>query len=644
MNEYGKQVEKQMESYMNNLDSIDEEIHDIQNATKGVEVRGALAAGVRKSFDKAEWSESVVGQILDESFDEGALNAEIERKLNELEQQYAPQLTTVRSRVEEITVFATSFGATGDGTTDDYQAIQDAIDYVKSLKSATMPGGRVYLPAGEYRISAPPELYSDIEIYGAGAYVTKIVPDFLGEGVQPDVFRANGTESERLKNISIHDISIDGRNRTEYLGQWGRIEMRYVDNFKAYNVHGHMVGNLFNLNGCEYFEISKISVHDSYCAVHLKSDIAENKYGTISHVIANKSATVIDFGGGSDSIIVSHCIGNQGGFIHDQEEALDIGGARNIKISDSIFSGYRVGAMVKGEAGKEWDNIQFNNVDFYDFWRFGIIAIPGSETACGEIRINNVNLKSEDMELDSNAYGMEIRGNVKKAKLSNVNVDVNAGGLLAYSFDDFQIYGLQIKAGERGHYFAGIGRDNGSWLINGLIVESGLQAIALERSNSENILTNFQIRGCDSVGLTYTNVKHPTARSGVIKNVKNHAISVQFGRERITNVDSINGVLVDFTDVIVQDWGYGGSPNRSGIRFEVPSVTGTFQGLKLQDIVFKITDEGLKNSQVGIDWTAFSNNNIDNSIVDKIMFYNIPNPQAGTSNRGSNIIGETINV
>ena len=58
MSEYGKQVKNQMDTYMNNPDSIDKEISDIQNATHGVEVRGALAAGVKKSFNKSVKAET----------------------------------------------------------------------------------------------------------------------------------------------------------------------------------------------------------------------------------------------------------------------------------------------------------------------------------------------------------------------------------------------------------------------------------------------------------------------------------------------------------------------------------------------------------------------------------------------------------
>lgn len=57
MNEYGKRVGKKMEEYMGNPDSIDQEVHDLKEATEGVQVRGALAASVSKSFTKSKWAE-----------------------------------------------------------------------------------------------------------------------------------------------------------------------------------------------------------------------------------------------------------------------------------------------------------------------------------------------------------------------------------------------------------------------------------------------------------------------------------------------------------------------------------------------------------------------------------------------------------
>ena len=57
------------------------------------------------------------------------------------------QLNETTEQLEQIHVNIKDFGAVGDGVTDDYQSIQDAIDYVYSN---SVSGGSVYLPSGIY--------------------------------------------------------------------------------------------------------------------------------------------------------------------------------------------------------------------------------------------------------------------------------------------------------------------------------------------------------------------------------------------------------------------------------------------------------------------------------------------------------------
>lgn len=101
MNEYGKRVAKKMEDYMGDPNSVDKEINDIQNAIEGVEVRGALAAGVKKSFTKSKEAIGVTQSLIDGAFDDAELVTEIESKLNQLEQDYAPKLTNVKGQVSQ---------------------------------------------------------------------------------------------------------------------------------------------------------------------------------------------------------------------------------------------------------------------------------------------------------------------------------------------------------------------------------------------------------------------------------------------------------------------------------------------------------------------------------------------------------------
>ena len=75
---------------------------------------------------------------------------------------------TVLDKLRDV-VSVKDFGAVGDGVTDDTAAIQAAITYVNSLG-----GGTVYLPQGDYIITAPISIYSNIRFIGAGGESTKI--------------------------------------------------------------------------------------------------------------------------------------------------------------------------------------------------------------------------------------------------------------------------------------------------------------------------------------------------------------------------------------------------------------------------------------------------------------------------------------
>lgn len=72
-----------------------------------------------------------------------------------------------------------SFGATGDGTTDDTVAIQAAID-----EAGTGTGNTVYFPAGTYICSAPINMAKYVTLQGAGQIASTLKWNTTGIGIQ----------------------------------------------------------------------------------------------------------------------------------------------------------------------------------------------------------------------------------------------------------------------------------------------------------------------------------------------------------------------------------------------------------------------------------------------------------------------------
>lgn len=93
-----------------------------------------------------------VESVLDTWFDSG--------KLANIINQDVFDMKANKKEVTDIVINVKSYGAKGDGVTDDADAIQSAIDYLMSVQS-----GELFFPAGNYMIS------KQLNCYGNGRYV-----------------------------------------------------------------------------------------------------------------------------------------------------------------------------------------------------------------------------------------------------------------------------------------------------------------------------------------------------------------------------------------------------------------------------------------------------------------------------------------
>ncbi|NNU89754.1 glycosyl hydrolase family 28-related protein [Anoxybacillus sp. CHMUD] len=118
-----------------------------------------------------------------------------------------------------------SFGAKGDGVTNDAPAIQNAINSLTN-------GGIVYIPPGTYLIGTSLTVPSNITIRGAGMDVT-ILKDHSSLGANR-IFYIQGTSDSYIKNICIECLTI--QNGTAQTGAYtsGKdgIRIEYVDGFR----------------------------------------------------------------------------------------------------------------------------------------------------------------------------------------------------------------------------------------------------------------------------------------------------------------------------------------------------------------------------------------------------------------------------
>ena len=96
----------------------------------------------------------------------------VEKLLNDLDATKAELSSQIKEKANYTFVDVRQYGAIGDGTTDDTQAIQNAIDYASTLTDNTTGGNiiTVKIPFGNYKISTL-QLKRNIKLCGGGSLI-----------------------------------------------------------------------------------------------------------------------------------------------------------------------------------------------------------------------------------------------------------------------------------------------------------------------------------------------------------------------------------------------------------------------------------------------------------------------------------------
>lgn len=180
------------------------------------------------------------------------------------------------------------FGATGDGTTNDFQAIQNAITYIESLTT----GGAIFLPAGNYLTNGQLDFSGNrpVFFFGEGEGSTTVTGD--GVGI---VLHLGIGSGDRTTDLRISSMSIVGINSADIGIQLDRIHQILVDRVKVTD----FVTAGFDLNMAYNNEIRDVWVQD--CGTGILVD-ADNEYTLITRAkVYSCDAVGIHFRNGSCS-------------------------------------------------------------------------------------------------------------------------------------------------------------------------------------------------------------------------------------------------------------------------------------------------------------------------------------------------------
>ena len=233
---------------VNNNEEICNETHIIIENIRN-EVVPELVDGIIKKFQDNGYFDTLVNVTLIEQ-----LRTELTTLLNQTITDFTTRLDNFDSQLAHIAIDVKSFGAKGDGITDDTQAIQDAINSLEN-------GGVVLIPSGNYYITNSIVIPSNTVIKGNGKSSVLLLNDdiscFITEGVNN---KSIGSSEIIIEDIYIKD-KWDTPSKTKYTIE---LANTYNSTLQNITIDGE-VGNPSDLCG---IYLSKKNEYNGNCFVN----------------------------------------------------------------------------------------------------------------------------------------------------------------------------------------------------------------------------------------------------------------------------------------------------------------------------------------------------------------------------------------
>jgi hypothetical protein len=184
--------------------------------------------------DKWLWRRFVTSAASEPEAWENALGEEVAQREGE-DQGLASQVAFIKEAA--INVQYPEYGAKGDDETDDYEAIQAAVD-TASDAGGGIGGGVVFAPPGIYIVSETIKLPPNIRLVGAG-WTSTILKAKDGSNIT--VLEGVDYETTGTKNGAVEHLMVDGNkaNSTTTHGLKFQAQNWYFNKVIALNCDGH---------------------------------------------------------------------------------------------------------------------------------------------------------------------------------------------------------------------------------------------------------------------------------------------------------------------------------------------------------------------------------------------------------------------
>ncbi|SER87126.1 right-handed parallel beta-helix repeat-containing protein [Psychrobacillus sp. OK032] len=295
--------------------------------------------------------------------------------------EYTQEIGSVKTQLADTGINVKTFGAVGDGITDDSVAVQKAID------ACAISGTTLYFPKGVFLTKQLINMKNGTRIRGESPQksIIKNTADNLdGRALS---FRALGTVGNKFQNISIENIAFDTTGGS-------RVGIEHVKSFSMRNVRffGHAG---LRLDLVDEFVITDTEMHDCMYGISLMT--CTN--GSIKNTFAMRVPEVIDFFN-SDTVLVDGIVASDSTGINI-DECVDLGSSRNITIQNVIANGFYNGIKIKTETNiaAAPKNIIISNCTFLNCAKHGIDfdlkgGVQRPPDVIGDFIVSNVHIES----------------------------------------------------------------------------------------------------------------------------------------------------------------------------------------------------------------------------------------------------------